>query len=158
MTLPNHVKLHVYMTCTQTFHLTITGWDIQTNLTECIAKWCHGNLTGGWMRMAYLDMRNSSHQCPSRLILMTRNSNPRRFVVHHILEVLVLVWKPSILMAWAIATSMERSLHIRMVIPLLFAMAMTGILMDCTSMEWVWLMVYMYENTFGLSLQQLMKL
>ena len=37
-----------------------------------------GNLTGGWMRVAYLDMRNSSHQCPSRLTQLTHNSNPRR--------------------------------------------------------------------------------
>ena len=36
------------------------------------------NLKGGWMRVAYLDMRNSSHQCPSGLSLRTRSSNPRR--------------------------------------------------------------------------------
>ena len=34
--------------------------------------------TGGWMRVAYIDMRNSSHQCPSGLSLLTRSSNPRR--------------------------------------------------------------------------------
>ena len=37
-----------------------------------------GNLTGGWMRVAYMDMRNSSHQCPSGLTLTTRSSDPRR--------------------------------------------------------------------------------
>ena len=34
--------------------------------------------SGGWMRVAHIDMRNSSHQCPSGLSLLTRNSNPRR--------------------------------------------------------------------------------
>ena len=37
-----------------------------------------GNLTGGWMRVAYIDMRNTSHQCPSGLILFSRSSPPRR--------------------------------------------------------------------------------
>ena len=36
------------------------------------------NMTGGWMRVAYIDMRNSSHQCPSGLSLTTRSSAPRR--------------------------------------------------------------------------------
>ena len=36
------------------------------------------NMTGGWMRVAYIDMRNSSHQCPSGLNLTTRSSAPRR--------------------------------------------------------------------------------
>ena len=36
------------------------------------------HLKGGWMRVAYLDMRNSSHQCPSGFSLTTRSSNPRR--------------------------------------------------------------------------------
>ena len=35
-----------------------------------------GNNTGGWMRVAHLDMRDSSSQCPSALILRT-NSNKR---------------------------------------------------------------------------------
>ena len=30
------------------------------------------------MRVAYIDMRNSSHQCPSGLNLLTRSSSPRR--------------------------------------------------------------------------------
>ena len=34
--------------------------------------------TGGWMRVAHIDMRNSSHQCPNGLSLLTRSSNPRR--------------------------------------------------------------------------------
>ena len=37
-----------------------------------------GNLTGGWMRVAYIDMRNTSHQCPSGLTLFSRSSPPRR--------------------------------------------------------------------------------
>ena len=37
-----------------------------------------GELTGGWMRVAYIDMRNISHQCPSGLRLSTRTSAPRR--------------------------------------------------------------------------------
>ena len=37
-----------------------------------------GNLTGGWMRVAYIDMRNTSHQCPSGLTLFSRISPPRR--------------------------------------------------------------------------------
>ena len=37
-----------------------------------------GELTGGWMRVAYIDMRNTSHQCPSELSLLTRTSAPRR--------------------------------------------------------------------------------
>ena len=36
------------------------------------------NLTGGWMRVAYFDMRRPSHQCPSGLTLTTRSSGPRR--------------------------------------------------------------------------------
>ena len=34
--------------------------------------------TGGWMRVAHIDMRNSSHQCPSGFQTLTRSSNPRR--------------------------------------------------------------------------------
>ena len=34
--------------------------------------------TGGWMRVAHIDMRNSSHQCPTGLQTLTRSSNPRR--------------------------------------------------------------------------------
>jgi hypothetical protein len=30
------------------------------------------------MRVAYIDMRNSSHQCPSGFRTLTRSSNPRR--------------------------------------------------------------------------------
>ena len=30
------------------------------------------------MRVAYIDMRNSSHQCPSGFQTLTRSSNPRR--------------------------------------------------------------------------------
>ena len=37
-----------------------------------------GNMTGGWMRVAHIDMTNSSHQCPSGLNLTTRSSAPRR--------------------------------------------------------------------------------
>ena len=37
-----------------------------------------GNLTRGWMRVAYIDMRNTSHQCPNGLTLLSRNSPPRR--------------------------------------------------------------------------------
>ena len=37
-----------------------------------------GDLTGGWMRVAYIDMRNTSHQCPSGLTLFSRSSPPRR--------------------------------------------------------------------------------
>ena len=33
-----------------------------------------GTLTGGWMRVAFLDMTNSSHQCPSGF--MERNDSP----------------------------------------------------------------------------------
>ena len=36
------------------------------------------DFTGGWMRVAYLDMRNSSHQCPSGMALLPRSSNPKR--------------------------------------------------------------------------------
>ena len=32
---------------------------------------------GGWMRVAYIDMKNSSHRCPSGLRLLSQNSNPR---------------------------------------------------------------------------------
>ena len=38
---------------------------------------CSG-YTGGWMRVAYIDMRNSSHRCPSSLSLLSQSSNPRR--------------------------------------------------------------------------------
>ena len=37
-----------------------------------------GDLTGGWMRVAYIDMRNTNHQCPSGLSLLSRSSAPRR--------------------------------------------------------------------------------
>ena len=36
------------------------------------------NLTRGWMRVAYIDMRNTSQQCPSELTLLSRSSAPRR--------------------------------------------------------------------------------
>ena len=36
------------------------------------------NMTGGWMRVAYIDMRNSSHQCPTGLTLKTRGSEPQK--------------------------------------------------------------------------------
>ena len=38
-----------------------------------------GGVTGGWMRVAYLDMTNSSHQCPSGLRQRT-DSNKRTCV------------------------------------------------------------------------------
>ena len=38
----------------------------------------HCNMTGGWMRVAYIDMRDTSHQCPSGLTLFSRSSPPRR--------------------------------------------------------------------------------
>ena len=38
---------------------------------------CSG-YTGGWMRVAYIDMRISSHQCPSGRSLRSQISNPRR--------------------------------------------------------------------------------
>ena len=38
---------------------------------------CSG-YNGGWLRVANIDMRNSSHQCPSGLSLLSRSSNPRR--------------------------------------------------------------------------------
>ena len=34
------------------------------------------NMTGGWMRVAYLDMKNPHHYCPSALTLLSRNSTP----------------------------------------------------------------------------------
>ena len=34
--------------------------------------------TGGWMRVAYIDMRNSSHHCPSGFRTLIWSSNPRR--------------------------------------------------------------------------------
>ena len=37
-----------------------------------------GKLTGGWMRVAYVDMRNTSHQCPSGWSLLSRSSAPHR--------------------------------------------------------------------------------
>ena len=37
-----------------------------------------GNMTGGWMRVAHLDMTNSSHQCPNGMTLVSRSSAPRR--------------------------------------------------------------------------------
>ncbi len=37
-----------------------------------------GNYTGGWMRVANIDMRNTSHQCPSGLTLVSRSSAPQR--------------------------------------------------------------------------------
>ena len=37
-----------------------------------------GNLTGGWMRVAYIDMENTSHKCPSGLTLLSRGLAPRR--------------------------------------------------------------------------------
>lgn len=36
------------------------------------------NMTGGWMRIAYLDMKNPNHQCPSSLSLLSHNSTPSR--------------------------------------------------------------------------------
>ena len=37
----------------------------------------HTGYTGGWMRVAYIDMKNSSHQCPSGLSLLS-SSTPKR--------------------------------------------------------------------------------
>ena len=37
-----------------------------------------GNITGGRMRVAYLDMKSSKHQCPSELELLSRNPIPTR--------------------------------------------------------------------------------
>ena len=39
---------------------------------------CTAGYTGGWMRVAHIDMRNSSHQCPSGFQTLIRSSNPRR--------------------------------------------------------------------------------
>lgn len=37
-----------------------------------------GNLTGGWMRVADVDMRNLSHQCPGDFVELIRSEPPRR--------------------------------------------------------------------------------
>ena len=39
---------------------------------------CGCNSTGGWTRVAYLNMTDPSQQCPSTLPLQTRSSEPRR--------------------------------------------------------------------------------
>ena len=39
---------------------------------------CGCNTTGGWTRVAYLNMRDPSQQCPSAWTLQTRSSEPRR--------------------------------------------------------------------------------
>ena len=39
---------------------------------------CGCNSTGGWTRVAYLNMTDPSQQCPSTLPLQTRGSEPRR--------------------------------------------------------------------------------
>ena len=39
---------------------------------------CGCNSTGGWTRVAYLNMTDPSQQCPSTLTLQTRGSEPRR--------------------------------------------------------------------------------
>ena len=39
---------------------------------------CGCNSTGGWTRVAYLNMTDPSEQCPSTLTLQTRSSEPRR--------------------------------------------------------------------------------
>ena len=56
---------------------------IKTSLGSPVRVYCKmdANCTGyteGWMRVAHIDMRNSSHQCPSGLSLLTRSTNPRR--------------------------------------------------------------------------------
>jgi hypothetical protein len=50
---------------------------IGTNPSSSSLQYCDmtrscGGVTGGWMRVAYLDMTNSSHQCPSGLTLSNR--------------------------------------------------------------------------------------
>ena len=39
---------------------------------------CGCNIVGGWTRVANLNMRNPSHQCPGEWIMQTRSSEPRR--------------------------------------------------------------------------------
>ena len=39
---------------------------------------CGCNSTGGWTRVAYLNMTDASQQCPSTLTLQTHGSEPRR--------------------------------------------------------------------------------
>ena len=48
----------------------------------CVRVYCDmarscGGVTGGWMRVAYLDMTNSGHQCHSNLTQRTSAQNPR---------------------------------------------------------------------------------
>ena len=40
-----------------------------------------GGVTGGWMRVAELDMTNSSHQCPTELILQPTTLNGRTCII-----------------------------------------------------------------------------
>ena len=67
--------------------------------------------TGGWMRVAHIDMRNSSHQCPSGLSLLTRSTNPRR--VCDITHNGCVSKKNPQFMELITVMFMEKSLHIR---------------------------------------------
>ena len=65
-------------------------WIKASSNSSAVRVYCRmdascGNMTGGWMRVAHIDMTNSSHQCPSGLSLTTRSSAPRRVcdVTHH---------------------------------------------------------------------------
>ena len=56
---------------------------IKTSAGSAVSVYCKMDAnctgyTGGWMRVAHIDMRNSSHQCPSGFQTLTRSSNPRR--------------------------------------------------------------------------------
>ena len=55
-------------------------WISRSGSASPVSVYCSmsltcGNQTGGWMRVANLDMRNNSHTCPSRLSLI---SSPKR--------------------------------------------------------------------------------
>ena len=56
----------------------LNGRDGGPVIVYCDMNRTCGNFTGGWMRVAYIDMRNSSHQCPGNFSELTREEAPSR--------------------------------------------------------------------------------
>lgn len=58
-------------------------WISAPSVNATLSVYCDmtrvcGNLTGGWMRVAYVDMTLSDHQCPGGFVELTQDEPPRR--------------------------------------------------------------------------------
>ena len=68
----------VFYTCPSGFYWVRSSNGTAVQVYCDMDRLCGCNSTGGWTRVAYLNMTDPSQQCPSAWTLQTRSSEPRR--------------------------------------------------------------------------------